>query len=54
MSIDGTLEFDALGQRIHPTESRVNLIFFYTRVIACCRNDRFIDLIPVPSLLQKT
>lgn len=26
VSIDGTLDFDALGQRIHPAESRVNML----------------------------
>ena len=32
----------------------MNPDFFYTRVMHAVANDRVIDLIPVPSLLQKT
>lgn len=49
VAIDGTLDFDALGQRIHPAESRVNMLAektpagFVAFDILALADDSFID-----------
>lgn len=51
VELDGTLDFDALGQRIHPAESRVNMLAEQTPVsfIAFdCLSDGASDLMSAP------
>lgn len=49
VEIDGTLDFDALGQRIHPAESRVNMLAEKTPVsfvafdILCLGDESLVD-----------